>query len=59
MAAHLQRYEERATDSNKRTLHCVLDMISAEGDDAMHLDILATPHGKGVSECSRPNDLVG
>ncbi|KAG9529081.1 hypothetical protein KCU93_g3829, partial [Aureobasidium melanogenum] len=47
MAAHLQRYEERATDSNKRTLHRVLDAISAtEGDDAMHLDILATHMGK-------------
>lgn len=47
MAAHLQRYEERATDSNKRTLHRVLDTIEAiEGDDAMHLDILATHMGK-------------
>ncbi|KAH0021296.1 hypothetical protein KCU78_g6186, partial [Aureobasidium melanogenum] len=47
MSAHLKRYEERATDSNKRTLHRVLDMISAtEGDDAMHLDILATHMGK-------------
>ncbi|KAG9653464.1 hypothetical protein KCU95_g12232, partial [Aureobasidium melanogenum] len=47
MAAHLQRYEERATDSNKRTFHRVLDMISAtEGDDAMHLDILATHMGR-------------
>ncbi|KAH0372471.1 hypothetical protein KCU65_g998, partial [Aureobasidium melanogenum] len=47
MAAHLQRYEERATDSNKRTLHRVLDMILAtEGSDAMQLDILATHMGK-------------
>ncbi|KAH0344289.1 hypothetical protein KCU81_g4758, partial [Aureobasidium melanogenum] len=47
MAAHLQRYIERATDSHKRTLHRVLDTISVtEGSDAMHLDILATHMGK-------------
>ncbi|CAD0095621.1 unnamed protein product [Aureobasidium mustum] len=47
MSAHLQRYEERMTDSNKRTLHRVLDIISAtEGDDAIHLDILATHMGR-------------